>query len=88
MRLSLTDDLNPAINDDNDLGFISGIVGLTYVCRGERPFGFDSLLMSGNPPTATVSPFAPTSELLTPYSHFGQTLGSLGWGGEPLTSVL
>ncbi len=31
-----------------------------YLCKGERPFGFGSLLMSVKPPTATASPFAPT----------------------------
>ncbi|MBW4537465.1 MAG: amino acid adenylation domain-containing protein [Pleurocapsa minor HA4230-MV1] len=47
----------------------------TSLQSGRKPFGFDSLLMSVKPPTATVSPCAPTSDNL---AYVIYTSGSTG----------
>ena len=47
------------------------LLNILLPSKGELPFGFDSLLMSGNPPTPTVSPFAPTQT--SPITLINQT---------------
>ncbi len=61
---------------------------LIPTCKGEQPFGFDSLLMSVKPPTATVSPFASNYFLLPTLqrwrSHFkGIIIAGLAQPDEP-----